>query len=111
MGLARFFNQRFKIERITRTATGKGGQPQTWRQVARNVPGAKRPATMQERLVAEQQQVRLSDVVYFYGGVDVRRDDRLTNQKGEQVLVVDVRNPGGIDRHLELDCYEYQRGG
>lgn len=110
MGLERFFNQRFTIERITRSANGKGGFAQKYSAVASDIHGSIRPISAQERTLGDQESAKVSHVAYLHGGTDVRRDDQLRTAADNTYLVVDVRDPAGLGRHYEIDCYQVQRG-
>jgi len=103
------FNHEFTQTRPTRVSDAQGGWVivQSAQGVIR---GRLRPASSEERMVAAQEQRRLSHVFYCLADEDIRRGDVLT-EGNITVLVEAVRQPSRARHHLECDCWERQLEG
>jgi SPP1 family predicted phage head-tail adaptor len=66
-----------------------------------------RPATSAEKTVAQQEERKITHVLYVVAGTDIVRGDRETVQ--DLVVEVDgIREPSKAGEHLEIDCLERQ---
>lgn len=101
-------NHRFIHYRPSRASDGQGGWVVS-RVAVGAIWGRLRPASSEERLVAQQEQRRLSHVFYCDATEDVRRGDTLAAD-GIEVEVLAVREPSRAGHHLECDCWESQQG-
>jgi hypothetical protein len=98
----RLMNQTVTIARPSVSRTPDGGTASALVPHA-VVRGAWRPAGTRERESGARVDLAFDRVVYLPFGSDVERGDRLTVQGSPGVhRVVDVRNPGGRDNHLEV---------
>lgn len=99
-------NNTVAISRRRRTPDGQGGWAIDYMGVG-SVEGRIRPATSAEKTVAQQEERRITHVLYVVAGTDIVRGDRVTVQD----LVVEVegiREPSKANKHLEIDCRERQ---
>lgn len=103
-------NQSAVIQRKVRTFDNKGGWLESWTPMGIAQCRA-RPATGVERANAAQAQGRVSHVLYFLYGVDIRFGDRAVFTNGLALDIGTVANPGGLNRHLEVEATEIQREG
>jgi len=100
-------NNTFIVERRSRTDDGQGGWTIEY-SVSGTVEGRIRPATSNERLVADAEQQQITHVLYVVAGADVARGGRVTC--GDLVVeVLGVREPSEAGHHYEVDCLERQR--
>lgn len=102
-------NNTFIVERRARVDDGQGGWTITYI-ASGTVEGRIRPATANERLVADAEQQQITHVLYVLAGEDIARGDRVTC--GElTVEVLGVREPSKAGHHYEVDCLERQKEG
>jgi len=100
-------NNTFTVEKRARTGDGQGGWTISYI-ASGTVLGRIRPATANERVVADAEQQQITHVLYVLAGEDVARGDRVTC--GELVVeVLGVREPSEAGHHYEVDCLERQR--
>lgn len=100
----------FTVSRRLRVSDGQGGWAEAWEEVITTVQGRLRPASASERTVADQQQARVTHVLYTAAGVDIMRGD-LVEGAGTAVEVLAVREPSYADHHYEIDCRQTQQEG
>ncbi|MDP2726480.1 MAG: head-tail adaptor protein, partial [Dehalococcoidia bacterium] len=67
----------FVISRESQSEDGHGGWTMTWPDIA-TIAGRLRPANASERMVAQQEQAKLSHVLYCGADVDIKRGDLVT---------------------------------
>jgi len=100
-------NNTFTVERRARTGDGQGGWTITYI-ASGTVLGRIRPATANERVVADAEQQQITHVLYVLAGTDIARGDRVTC--GElTVEILGVREPSKAEHHYEIDCLERQK--
>ena len=99
-------NRKYTIDRRSRVSDGAGGWAITYEE-QETVDGRMRPATGQERDVADREERRISHVLYVVADTDIVRGDQVTGDS-ITVDVVAVREPSRADHHLEVDCWERQ---
>lgn len=99
----------FTPSRLSRAQDGQGGWTRTWSE-ATAFDGRLRPASVEERTLAAQQQAQISHVLYAAGDEDIRRGDRVVGE-GRTLEVVAVREPSHAGHHLEIECREIQVEG
>jgi len=100
-------NNTFTVERRARTGDGQGGWTITYI-AAGTMYGRIRPATANERVVADAEQEQITHVLYVLAGEDIARGDRVTC--GElTVEILGVREPSEAGHHYEVDCLERQK--
>lgn len=99
-------NNTFTISRRVRTDDGQGGWEITYLELG-TVEGRIRPATSNEREVADSEEQQISHVLYVAHGEDVLRGD-LVECGDLEVEVLGVREPSLAGEHLEIDCLERQ---
>ena len=100
-------NNTFTVEKRGRTGDGQGGWTITYI-ASGTVRGRIRPATANERVVADAEQQQITHVLYVVAGEDIARGDRVTC--GDLVVEVQgVREPSEAGHHYEVDCLERQR--
>lgn len=97
---------RFVASRQTRVSDGQGGWSQVWEDVS-EVSGRLRPLTANERTVAQQEQARVTHVLYTLMDAGIERGDLVTGA-GTVVEVIAVREPSHMGHHFEIDCRETQ---
>jgi len=97
----------FTVSRPTRASDGQGGWLMAYVDVG-TVAGRLRPASASERTAAQQEQSKISHVLYCAADVDVQRGDLVTGA-GNTVEVLAVREPSHMGHHWELDCLETQK--
>jgi SPP1 family predicted phage head-tail adaptor len=107
MGIELLYNHDFSICRPARTADGQGGWPMSDEAIG-TVRGRLRPATAAERTVADQEQARVTHVLYCAATADIQLGD-LVLGAGVTVEVIAVREPSRAGHHLEIDCVEVQK--
>ncbi len=107
MGIEVLYSHEFTISRPTRASDGQGGFLVAYAD-AGTFRGRLRPASASERTVAQQQQAKVSHVLYCATTVDIRRGDLVTGA-GQTVEVIDIREPSHAAHHLEVDCLEIQK--
>ena len=108
MGIRDLYNKTLTIKRETVARDVQGSSVKTWTTVG-TMRGRCKPANAKERLAASQYGAEISHVVFCDASEDVGRGDHI--ESGALLLrVVDVRNPGGMDHHLEVDAMEEQHG-
>lgn len=105
-------NSTFTVERRSRVSDGQGGWIITYVAVG-TVAGRIRPATSNERLVADSEEQQITHVLYTDAGADVARGDLVTASGGPGELsmtveVLGVREPSLAGHHWEIDCLERQ---
>lgn len=96
----------FVLERRQRLPDGIGGWVIAYTSNG-SVSGYIRPATSEEITTAQQEQRRITHVLYVDGDTDIARGDRATGA-GLVVDIMAVRDPGQVSHHLEVDCNETQ---
>jgi len=99
-------NNTFTVSRRVRTDDGQGGWEITYLEMG-TMEGRIRPATSQEREVADAEEQQISHVLYVVHGEDVLRGDLVVCDDLE-VEVLGVREPSKAGEHLEIDCRERQ---
>lgn len=100
-------NNTFTVERRARVGDGQGGWTITYI-AAGTIYGRIRPATANERVVADAEQEQITHVLYVLAGEDIARGDRVTC--GDLVVeVLGVREPSEAGHHYEVDCLERQK--
>lgn len=100
-------NNTVTVYRRTRTADGQGGWTVGYSEVG-DVDGRIRPASSEERTVAQKEQRDITHVLYLVAtGADVERGD-LVVCGALQVYVLGIREPSLAGHHLEIDCLESQ---
>ena len=100
-------NNTFTVERRARVGDGQGGWTITYI-ASGTVLGRIRPATANERIVADAEQQQITHVLYVLAGEDIGRGDRVTC--GDlTVEVLGVREPSEAAHHYEIDCLERQK--
>ncbi len=95
------------ISRPTRTSDDQGGWAVGYSDQGA-IAGRLRPTGASEQKVADQQQARVTHVLYCATDEDIRRGD-LVSGAGVTVEVVAVREPSHMGHHLECDCVEIQQ--
>jgi SPP1 family predicted phage head-tail adaptor len=96
----------FTVYRRLRITDGQGGWAESW-EVVLEVTGRLRPLNAAERVVAQQEQARVTHVLYVEAPADIQRGDRVEGE--DRVLdVIAVREPSHMGHHLEIDCQETQ---
>ncbi len=100
------YTHTFVASRQTRTADGQGGWTQGWEEIA-TLAGRLRPASATERTVADQEQAKVTHVLYCATTNDIQRGDWVSGA-GKTVEVIAVREPSHADHHYEIDCMEIQ---
>jgi head-tail adaptor len=93
--------------RPTRTSDGQGGWSVAYADLG-TIVGRLRPASASERTVADQEQARVSHVLYCAATEDIERGD-LFSLSGLFVEVIAVREPSNMGHHLEVDAFELQK--
>lgn len=93
--------------RPTRTSDGQGGWAIAYADLG-NLVGRLRPASASEQTVAQQEQAKVSHVLYCATTEDVQRED-LFSLAGRYVEVIAVREPSHMGHHFECDCREIQK--
>ncbi|MDZ4346861.1 MAG: phage head closure protein [Candidatus Binatia bacterium] len=96
----------FVISRESQADDTQGGWTVSWVDVV-TIDGRLRPASASEREVAQQEQSKLSHVLYCEVDVDIVRGNLVTGA-GKTVKVIAVREPSHMGHHLEVDCEEIQ---
>jgi SPP1 family predicted phage head-tail adaptor len=99
-------NNTFTVSRRVRVSDGQGGHIITYLEIG-TVEGRIRPASSNERIVADAEEQQISHMLYVSHGSDVARGD-LVECSGLQVEVLGVREPSLAGQHLEIDCLERQ---
>ena len=100
-------NNTFTVGKRARVGDGQGGWTITYIATG-TVLGRIRPATANERIVADAEQQQITHVLYVLAGEDVARGDRVTC--GDLVVeVLGVREPSAAGHHYEIDCLERQK--
>jgi len=100
-------NNTFTVERRARVGDGQGGWTITYIAVG-TMYGRIRPATANERVIADAEQEQITHVLYVLAGEDIARGDRVTC--GDlTVEVLGVREPSEAAHHYEVDCLERQK--
>jgi SPP1 family predicted phage head-tail adaptor len=100
-------NNWFVISRQEKASDGQGGWLTSYTSIG-VVKGRIRPASSAERQVAQEDQRRISHVLYVLPDTDIARGDLVTCD-GLAVDVQGVREPSFAGHHLEVDCVETQR--
>lgn len=96
------------IQARTRVTDSQGGFTQTWATVYTE-RGFVRPASGGERMNGKQLEAAVTHVAYLRAGAVVAVEDHLVCQS-HYYRVHAVRNPGGVNKGLEIDCEEVQGG-
>ena len=109
IGIEHLFNALFTVSRPTRASDGQGGWAVSYVE-AGTLRGRLRPTSAAERSVAQQEQARVSHVLYCAAEADLRRGD-LVSGAGQTVEVVAIREPSHAGHHWEVDCLEIQKEG
>jgi SPP1 family predicted phage head-tail adaptor len=100
-------NNTFTVERRVRIGDGQGGWDIHYIEIG-TVYGRIRPATANERVVADAEQEQITHILYVVAGEDIARGDRVTC--GDLVVeVLGVREPSEMGHHYEVDCLERQK--
>ena len=100
-------NNTFIVERRVRASDGQGGWTISY-SASGTMEGRIRPATSNERVVADAEQQQITHVLYVLAGEDIARGDRVTC--GDLVVeVLGVREPSEAGHHYEVDCLERQK--
>ena len=99
-------NNTFTVERRVRTSDGQGGWEIGYGVVG-TIEGRIRPASSEERTVAQREERDVSHVLYCLPGEDIARGDRVTCG-ALTVEVLGVREPSLAGEHVEIDCLEVQ---
>ena len=100
-------NNTFIVERRVRASDGQGGWTISY-SASGTMEGRIRPATANERVVADAEQEQITHVLYVLAGEDIARGDRVTC--GDLVVeVLGVREPSEAGHHYEVDCLERQK--
>ncbi len=113
--VAAMFNNTFIVARRTRGADGQGGHLISY-VVIGAVDGLIRPASSEERALAQQEQRRVTHVLYTAESEDIERGDQVTGA-GLLVDVLGRRQPSGTGHALGItaldhacwDCEEHQQ--
>jgi len=100
-------NNTFTVERRVRVGDGQGGWTITYI-ASGTMYGRIRPATANERVVADAEQQQITHVLYVVAGEDIARGDRVTCDD-LVVEVLGVREPSLAGHHYEVDCLERQK--
>jgi head-tail adaptor len=103
------YSHTFTVSRPTRTADGQGGWAVGYVEIG-EIRGRLRPLGSSERTVADQQQARVTHVLYCPADSDIQRGD-LVSGAGQTVEVIAVREPSHAGHHWEVDCMETQTDG
>lgn len=101
-------NRKFTIQRKGRSSDGQGGYQFIWIDAGSEY-GRIRPASAGELISAHRRESQISHVAYFRGAASFHIGERLTLD-GRYYIIQDFRNPGGMSRHLEVDCVEVEDG-
>ena len=109
MSLVDQLNRSCVIKRKSYTKDNQGGHPFSW-VTSSTVIARIRPAKDSERTIASRPQAFVSHIAYFDAGVDVQVGDQLVTTAPTALTVYagGVRNPGGINHHLEVSCTQEQ---
>ncbi len=109
MSLVDHLNRSVMIKRKSYTSDSQGGHTFTWA-TSSTVQGRIRPASDRERTIASKPQAYVTHIAYFDAGVDVQVGDQLvtTAPTALTVYAAGVKNPGGINHHLEVSCSQEQ---
>lgn len=100
-------NNTFTVERRARASDGQGGWTISY-SASGMMLGRIRPATANERVVADAEQEQITHVLYVLAGEDIARGDRVTC--GDLVVeILGVREPSEAGHHYEVDCLERQK--
>jgi SPP1 family predicted phage head-tail adaptor len=99
-------NNTFTVSRRVRTDDGQGGWAISYLELG-TAEGRIRPATANERVVADAEEQQITHVLYLEHGEDVLRGD-LVVCDDLTVEVLGVREPSKAGEHLEIDCLERQ---
>lgn len=94
-----------EIQASVRQSDGQGG----WLEdhgTAVTVSGRIRPARGTEQIIGDQRKGVLTHVAYFNSDLVKKGDQLKSDDKIYKVL--DIRNPGGMGHHWEIDCQEIQ---
>lgn len=102
-------NNEFGVNRKMRAPDGEGGWPEVYVDIG-TILGRLRPTTAAERTTADQEQARISHVLYTEAGEDIERGDIIIGG-GNTVEVLALREPSHSDHHYEIDCRESQKEG
>src|SRR5438128_4088256 len=113
--VSQLFNHDFIVARVTRLEDGQGGYTLEFADLpGMPIRGVLTPATSTERLIAAQQQARVTHTFYCLP-TDIARGDQVRVADASPsglpypvVYVVDVRNPNLLDHHLEISVEEKQ---
>jgi SPP1 family predicted phage head-tail adaptor len=100
-------NHTFTVEKRARVGDGQGGWTIAYIAVG-TVKGRIRPATGNERVVADAEERQITHVLYTRTTADIERGDRVT-WGTLTVEVLGVREPSEAGHHYEIDCLERQR--
>jgi head-tail adaptor len=107
LGIESLYTHTFTISRVVRSRDNQGGWSVGYT-VVETAQGRLRPRGSSEQTVADQEQAKVSHVLYCAASVDVRRGD-LVSGAGKVVEVIAVREPSQAGHHLECDCLEIQK--
>lgn len=99
-------NNTFLVSRRDRISDGQGGWTIVFSDIG-TIEGRIRPATSNERVVADSEEQQITHVLYTEDDSDIERGDLVTC-KGLQVEVLGIREPSLAGHHLEIDCLERQ---
>lgn len=109
MSLRTLMNQTFQVSRLQKVPDGAGGHSKEW-VYSHDVKGRLRPTIrVAEQMRAEQSGAEITHVFYCLVGVDVKRNDQLTDGK-RTIQIVAVREPSKPS-HYECDAKEIQQEG
>ncbi len=100
-------NRTYEVERRSRVPDGQGGWVIVWADVGQ-IRGRMRPATSNERMVADSEEQQITHVLYCIEGEDIVRGDLVTLDD-LTVEVLGIREPSQMRHHWEIDCLERQQ--
>lgn len=102
-----FLNNTFAVYRNLRTADGQGGYVTALTYIG-DIDGRLRPASANERQAADQNNVKLTHILYCEADADIQRGDTVIGA-GVELRIVAVREPSYAKHHYEVDCVQIVR--
>lgn len=105
-----FYNTFLEHQQPGRTSDGQGGFRINWATVS-TIRARVRPASGSDLKRGGKDSAKLTHVAYCEIDDQIRVSDRFYDSAIDRIYsILNIRQPGGIAHHLEIDCQEFKSG-